>query len=393
MNTESDIANFWSNSSIQGANFRARALKRLHIPNKDKRALICPTTTPGSIGDEAMVQALTKKLVDRGFTVDLLVISQEEDWSSIDGIENKIDLPRFSQYLHYIPQLNQYTHFYLIGADCLDGYYDVLTAQWLLWITYCASLVCDNVTIVGFSFNKTPNNSFKKPFSALDLPNVRINNRDPLSFERFRKYSNTKNYLTADVAFMLEPIDAPTKIHNVFGLNISPHSLVDKSLDDIVSHFTYEINKILDLNKSQHILLLPHDFRGEKSDAVILEEIIKKVKSPRVSIAHYNKHPAREIKGLTKQLDYVISGRMHLAIAALGCGTPAICVTYQDKFEGLFQHFGLSSKELAVKPEEIMQDDGLLKIYQYMQAEHPKLRKEIESKLGDVLSLSSDNLR
>jgi len=44
----------------------------------------------------------------------------------------------------------------------------------------------------------------------------------------------------------------------------------------------------------------------------------------------------------------VITGRMHLAIAALGMGTPVICLTYQDKFDGLMEYFG--SEHYLISP-------------------------------------------
>ena len=43
-------------------------------------------------------------------------------------------------------------------------------------------------------------------------------------------------------------------------------------------------------------------------------------------------------------VDLVLTGRMHLAIAALGMGTPPLCVAYMDKFEGLFHLFDIASR-------------------------------------------------
>jgi polysaccharide pyruvyl transferase WcaK-like protein len=54
-----------------------------------------------------------------------------------------------------------------------------------------------------------------------------------------------------------------------------------------------------------------------------------------------------EIKALSGQVDLVLTGRMHLAIAALGMGTPAFCTVYQGKFEGLMQMFELEGMTIT----------------------------------------------
>lgn len=44
---------------------------------------------------------------------------------------------------------------------------------------------------------------------------------------------------------------------------------------------------------------------------------------------------------------------MHLAIGSLGKGVPVLCVTYQDKFEGLFSHFDLPASMLLSTPRAL----------------------------------------
>lgn len=390
------LSTIWSADSIANAKRIANALKCFTPPNKSKRVLICPPTTPGSIGDEAMVQALVQKLIARGLTADLLVISEDEDWSHIEGLSGFVALPRFTKNQAYLAQFNQYSHLYLIGADCLDGYYDVDTSLWLLWLCYAASLVCNRVTIVGFSFNKSPSPELKLPFDMLNRPNIRVNNRDPLSYERFKKFTSTPNHLTADAAFLLEPADGRTNKYarRAIGFNASPHSLHGAAtFKEAVEHFSAELATVLRENKDLDIVLIPHDFRGPESDSVMLAAIAKKLNSNRVHLAHYGQRPAREIKQLVRRLDFVITGRMHLAIACLGSGVPVLSVAYQDKSEGLLKHFGLKPEELLVGPEEIMKEGTISRIVAFMSKRAPELKKQIADKLPHVLALSEANLQ
>ena len=67
---------------------------------------------------------------------------------------------------------------------------------------------------------------------------------------------------------------------------------------------------------------------------------------------------ARQVKAISGHCDLILSGRMHLAIASLGQGVPVVCLTYQDKFEGLMEHFGLKGNTFL--PRSILQGDQLV---------------------------------
>lgn len=128
----------------------------LRLP-REKRALICTSATGGSLGAEAMVQVLVDQLSERGYTVDLVATSKDKDHDAIKGVSDWVEIGYYEQDLHYmVEKLSKYKAFYLVGADVLDGYYDELPAQWLLWVAWVAAKCCPKVTITGFSFNKKP---------------------------------------------------------------------------------------------------------------------------------------------------------------------------------------------------------------------------------------------
>ena len=47
------------------------------------------------------------------------------------------------------------------------------------------------------------------------------------------------------------------------------------------------------------------------------------------------------MKGLVGLVDFAVTGRMHLAIAALGMEVPVVALAYQGKFDGMMQRFDL----------------------------------------------------
>ena len=100
---------------------------------------------------------------------------------------------------------------------------------------------------------------------------------------------------------------------------------------------------------------------------------------------------ASQLKALCGLLDGLISSRMHLAIAALGMRVPVMAATYQGKFEGLFQHFGLDGTFL-LNPQEFLSDTLIDKFNLFINS-LPELRQKISRKLPLVLELSNKNLQ
>ena len=81
---------------------------------------------------------------------------------------------------------------------------------------------------------------------------------------------------------------------------------------------------------------------------------------------------------------------MHLAIAALGMEVPVMAATYQGKFEGLFQHFGING-EFLLSPQEFLSDVVEDK-FSYFLTQIPKLKAQISATLPKVLTLSYQNI-
>tara|TARA_B100000378_G_scaffold278674_1_gene282836 strand:+ start:16514 stop:17746 length:1233 start_codon:yes stop_codon:yes gene_type:complete len=389
----------------------SNVLKTLRKPSvRTNKAIILTNTSPGSVGDEAMVQATVQQLTKRELSVDLMVINNEEDWSHIDGFSKKVALSRFNtEDLSYIHTLSTYDEFYLVGADVLDGFYDELTTQWLLWLCYIASKVCKKTSILGFSFNQNPTKGSLYAFANFVPKSVKINIRDTYSLSRFKSKLNNPATLVADVALLLEArsdlghseaciawISAQKKENKtVIGLNISGHIFEDKdpqSRKKKVSEYARTIYSVLEKTPSLAYVFIPHDTRPSVGDYELVHDLYTAVgKLGDQSRTYFLEPPlyAAGIKAICVHLNSVIVARMHLAIAALGSGTPVFSITYQGKFEGLYNHFGLSN--LTSEPSKIFIGANLNNATQQLINNETSLRSLIKKKLPYVRNLSLKN--
>jgi len=99
--------------------------------------------------------------------------------------------------------MQDYDAFFCLGADVLDGYYNVYHSVERI---HMASIAAEGKlsTILGFSFNKFPKARVIEEFNKLPS-SVKVFSRDPVSFRRFKKAAKTPIQLVSDVAFLLEP--------------------------------------------------------------------------------------------------------------------------------------------------------------------------------------------
>lgn len=89
------------------------------------------------------------------------------------------------------------------------------------------------------------------------------------------------------------------------------------------------------------------------------------------------------------ELDLVLSGKMHLAIACLGQATPVACISYQDKFEGLFQQFDLEN--MIIEPTEAFQPGRLADFLWPLIEKRKEIRHHIQLKLPYIQQLAQAN--
>ena len=378
-------------------------------PAKKRRgALIIPSAAPGSIGDDAMVMSLVTALEDAGEgPVRVLARGGGSNWPSV-APGSLLELPKGKmRALALARAMRQTKRVLVIGADCLDGHYSVALSRSLIGSADLGAHAGALATIVGSSFKASPIAGAVDALRTLH-PSARVCGRDPRTVERVTQLTGRGCELVADVAFMLKPTDpktpgAPadlawiTERRNagrvLLGVNFNRQVLgKNPSREEFAPLFdAYEgaLTRLLSERDDLDILCIPHDYRGDESDCAHAGELAARIGRPDRARALTEKYRASEIKTFASRMDLILTGRMHLAIEAMGAGVPVCCVTYQDKFEGLFDLFKMEPIVLA--PENATAETLHAMVAGALDR-RADLRERVGFELGRVREMSRANL-
>jgi polysaccharide pyruvyl transferase WcaK-like protein len=138
--------------------------------------------------------------------------------------------------------------------------------------------------------------------------------------------------------------------------------------------------------------LLPHDSRGTPSDFVLADALAARLRADGhpATVTLPRSISAAEVKGVVQHLDAVFTGKMHLAIAALGSGVPVGAIVYKDrKFHGLFRHFGL--ERWLLTSESWSEPEQLSSFIAALVEQRSEIAASLQNRLPQVLSLARAN--
>ena len=256
------------------------------------------------------------------------------------------------------------------------------------------------VTILGSSFNEQIKSSCINSMKKIPR-SVKLFVRDKLSAKRLKNYISRRIYLVSEVAFLLKPkkFERTEKIINwinskkekgklLLGVNINSVTFQDNTR--ILKVYLNALKDVYSKNIS--FLLIPHDFRGDENDLVMLKRLYSSLPNKiKNNCFLVEECCAQEIKFLCSHLDFAITGRMHFAIACLTNEVPVGCISYQDKFEGLFDYFNL--KDLVITSEEAFIENKLMHLINYLTKERTNISEKIKKNLPRVLYLSHKNFK
>ncbi|TBW32961.1 hypothetical protein EYW49_21145 [Siculibacillus lacustris] len=389
-----------------------RNAARIQVRRPIERILLVPPdpgTLMGALGDDAMVTSVVEMARARNPEVEIEVLTGRpvaSEMAVAHGLKpvEIWESPHFVRDLDALLTKRRYDAVVALGADIMDAYHDFLGSAKMIAVVDLPARRGIPSSVLGFSFNARPNPRLAAHFAGVS-PDVRFRLRDEISFERFGRFSPATSELVADSAFVLTPgavaddlgawIDAMhADGRKVIGINVHPMLFRDATDEQIATIVQRGADALLACAETARVawLLLPHDYRGRLGDAVCLEPIRDRVAGILGDTVRHldGRHRASTLKAVAGRLDGVVSGRMHLAIATLGMGVPALCATYQDKFEGLYRHFGLPDW-LLLSPESFLVEgtfrDALARFIQQL----PELTRIVGARREAVLALSRQN--
>jgi len=366
---------------------------------------VVPPASAGSLGDQALLTGLAallpasypnricqvllpgwQEISVRGMEADALPVSL-----SVKGLTN------------FVWRLLDCRHFGILGADVMDGRYSPDLVQAFVTLCNLGARCGVPTTIFGFSFSGTPDPKAVAALSNLDS-RVTCLCRDPVSRQRFEQRTGNRAQLVADLAFRMDAHLDTTSTHaaaewigqqratgrRVVGLNVNVLPTSGETARTIAA-YAGELTALLRSFPDLVCVMLPHDLRKGQSDHVSLVSVRNAVPQDLHERIHVLDPPfsAWDVKGVAALADLIVTGRMHLAIAALAQGVPAIGIAYQGKFEGLYAYFGM--QELLLDPDSVATPGLLAGRIRTAFERVDDYRQRIATALPQVLHLSAQN--
>ena len=328
--------------------------------NKKYKYLVFTPDGYGSKGDEAMIRGVLN-FVEPNITK--IITQRKELWSDkLNMIKNLYD-EEFYELKEFENAVTNEKIAFILGADLIDGTQEVNASISRL---KAARKIAENggVCHIFCSFRKDVSPEIIKFIKALPK-NVKFYLRDEISYKNFINLTRKKCEYFPDLAFVSETertikvIEIENKInelkldYNLIGVNFSEtsfRSLYENYTDENRKKYVSEvIERIIKNIDNPYIVLVCHDTRcwdGYYSDddynKIALEYCEKKNFENVIKLDADLMHT--EITEVLTNLDTVITGRMHLSIAAFKAGIIPIIYTgsgkqkfsMNDKMHGMF---------------------------------------------------------
>lgn len=311
----------------------------------------------GSVGDQAMFESFVTGV--EGHVV--VIVRKDTTLLRVPpAIADRITVLVLPELLYGTPktylrdlrilaaEFGKSSSFSVVGADVMDGAYNVRASARRFWLPAFAARLGLDARILGFSWNAHPAaRTVDAMLWSSDF--IDLLARDPKSASRLRDAGARRVKEVADLAF-LAPIssDIPEYISSWVSTQreagrpivvVNANYLLEERIDQVAA-FSPFVSERLDAGVS--FILLPHDSRHSPSDESLVADIAATVGENEHLLLVPEVLMPGEVVDLASRVDFVVTGRMHLAILAAIGGTPAIAISYQGKIEGLYRNLGLT---------------------------------------------------
>lgn len=227
-----------------------------------------------------------------------------------------------------------------LNSDSLNDHYNKFSALFVLFNIFCATLSRKPIAVCATGIGPFRNRTYKSltRFILNRVNLITVREKNALDFLRNLDISEPKVHLTADLAFLMEPISQDhvdellenagiSKKDTLVGVTVPskrvkhPHQLIA------------DISNLIIENFDAKVLLIPHI----PSEEVVLQEVYQMI-DKKENVRTIKLLMADELKGIFAACDLFISLKFHPLLGAISVATPSIgIVTYGHyKFYGTF---------------------------------------------------------
>lgn len=224
-----------------------------------------------------------------------------------------------------------------------------------------------NMHIARFILNRAKLITLREEISEKNLRELGIN-KPPI-------------YVTADPAFLLEPIPSE-KAQEILlkeGIN-KTDCIIGMSVSQIVSRYGFTNFKNAEEKYDEYINLkaqvvdylvetlnatvvfVPHVIGpGKSDDRIVAQKIYQIIKHKQKVISINNEYTPEELKGVIGQCDLFVGARMHATIASTSMLVPTIAIAYSHKTHGIIGKM-LGQEKYVLDIKELNYDTLISKI-------------------------------
>ncbi len=356
----------------------------------------------GSRGDDAMVTTLVTEALRRNPSCGIGIVCAAAPLPKVVQDMGAVAVPVWQgdDCGPYMAALASYDAVVVIGADIMDGHFSAADAFRAWSFADLAARSGRKAMVIGFSFSLTPEAELAEILRELS-PALVLCARESLSKTRFDAFSSVPAQLVADSAFLLaaartspDHAGAERWVAEQHGAGrfvcaINTHVMIFPGNDAaLMKRFIQVLTDVLLALAARHpvaYLLVPHDFRDDgRGDNAALTPVFDALTSQLNDRVRHTASVCRasEIKGLVGLADLLITGRMHLGVGALALGVPMWAINPQDKFVGLFEHFGLPDQRLH--PADALDESRLESFIEQALLSWPDVQAKVLAALPEV---------
>lgn len=402
--------------------FTSKSPARPITDDTDRRFLILLTgtlrpTERRSFGDEIMFLAICKHIHRTTPKASITILRFEgsagETYNFYGHRIREIAFPAEnyvspSSYKEFRKIATGFSDVYLIGADCLDGAYWRRQSIQIIRFMNLAGQMGLRSRILGFSYNGNKDALIRKELRKA-ASHCTLCVRDAISKERLEEFiptdakSSRNIQLVADLAFPVDASSFPVPTLDVAmherlkswknkGVTIVAINICGwhwKNPEVFIARLSHHLLKLAEINPQTAYLLLPHDNReGKISDVHTLSLLNDQLKVHHKRVIFCNSLASGvQAKQLVSHADVLITGRMHLAIAALSQNIPTISLVYQGKFEGLYDHYKFDNR-YYFEPDDL---ENIFETLDKVLENREEISRHIRLRNTEIFRLSEKN--